>query len=67
MVMLMEKSFDTSPFSKVRGIYRIIRDETGESDPYREIKMKDNRDMMDILPYFKEVIKIHGRPAAPGM
>jgi uncharacterized protein with ATP-grasp and redox domains len=62
MELLMTKSFDTPPPAIARDIYKIIREETKNNDPYREVKIKDNREMLNILPYFKSVIKNHKDP-----
>jgi uncharacterized protein with ATP-grasp and redox domains len=63
MELLMTKSFDTPPPAIARDIYKIIREETKNNDPYREVKIKDNREMLNILPYFKSVIKNHKDPS----
>ncbi|MEA3506519.1 MAG: damage-control phosphatase ARMT1 family protein [Elusimicrobiota bacterium] len=60
MDMLRNMSFDTPPPSIARNMYKIIREETGNLDPYREIKLKDNREMMNIFPYLENVIENHG-------
>jgi uncharacterized protein with ATP-grasp and redox domains len=38
-------------------IHRLIRQETGNPDPYRQLKEKSNRDALELLPWMEELVR----------
>lgn len=49
-----EWSFERSPPEMSREIHRIIREETGDPDPYREAKSRHNRFALALLPELRK-------------
>jgi len=50
-------SFEQSPPQMGREIHRIIREETGNPDPYREIKDSHNRFALELLPNLRKRVE----------
>jgi len=57
-----EVEMDQSPPAMGRVIHRIIREETGSSDPYREIKARSTRRALDSVPVAEERIAAAPNP-----
>jgi len=52
-----EWSFEQSPPQMGREIHRIIREETGNPDPYREVKDSYNRFALELLPKLRKRVE----------
>jgi damage-control phosphatase, subfamily I len=50
-------SLDTSPPAMAGTIYRIIKEITGNPDPYNDIKKKSNELALEVYPLLKEAVK----------
>jgi len=56
-----EFSFDRSPPEMWREIHRIVRKETGDTDPYRKVKIRDNEFALRLLPGLRELVAVAER------
>jgi uncharacterized protein with ATP-grasp and redox domains len=56
--------FDQSPPEMGREIHRIIREETGDPDPYREVKERFNRFALGLLPGLRARVAASADPFA---
>ncbi len=57
LAFLYRADFRQSPPALGREMHRMIREELNKSDPYREIKEKYNRMMLDLQPQFENQIE----------
>ncbi|HFE64247.1 MAG TPA: DUF89 family protein [Caldithrix sp.] len=57
LAFLSRADFRQSPPALGREMHRMIREELNNSDPYREIKEKYNRMMLDLQPQFENQIE----------
>jgi uncharacterized protein with ATP-grasp and redox domains len=60
-------SFERTPPEMGATIHRIIREETGEADPYRSVKTDSNRIALDILPRLRDRITDSEDPFATAL
>jgi uncharacterized protein with ATP-grasp and redox domains len=59
---LAEADWGASPPAVARDLHRIIRKETDNLDPYREIKKRMNSIALDAMPSCQEYIRNHAAP-----
>ncbi len=59
---LLKESFDYSPPKIAQEMYKIVKNETGNKDPYKEIKYKYNKLCMDIYEKLKNKIINNKKP-----
>lgn len=52
--LLAEISFDSKPPEIAHDVHRIIRDVTGNPDPYLKVKEHDNRVALEMYPWMRE-------------
>jgi len=62
LVFLSEIPFDQSPPAMARDLHRLIREALDNDDPYREIKDRTNRMMMEKADALRQQIKRSGDP-----
>ena len=56
LTILAEEDYNQSPPSLARLLHRLMRDILANPDPYKDVKMKYNRMMLDLYPDFKKMV-----------
>ncbi len=59
---IADMKWDVMPVAIAQRIHRLIRQETGQVDPYRALKDRMNRIALELLPDLAERAKSHPRP-----
>jgi len=61
--LIADADWDVMPVSIAQRVQRLVRDHTGQGDPYRILKDKMNRIALDLLPQLTEKVKNHHFPS----
>ena len=59
---IADATWDVMPVSIAQRVQRLVREDTGKTDPYRQLKDRMNRTALDLLPALTETVRCHANP-----
>ena len=59
---IADADWNVMPVAISQRLHRLVREETGQADPYRPLKDRMNRIALDLLPALAETVRCHPNP-----
>jgi len=62
LVAMAAAPYERCPAALGRDLHRLIRDQLNDPDPYRQIKLKSNQQMLELVPRLRQIIAESEQP-----